>query len=512
MAPKPAAAGRRFDIFEIDVQGNSLLSEVAIQTAMEPFLGPDKQAEDVEAARASLETLYRSLGYKTVVVSIPRQSVAEGTVQLEVVEGAIKHLNIIGDKYTSRDALRAETPALRDGSVPNFQDLQEQLTYANRFPNRRVTPSLHAGSAPGEVDIDLNVEEQFPLHASLEVNNRHSQGTTFDRVVGNVSYDNLFQRGHSLSLTYQIAPQRPSDGRVYYGSYLARLGDGSWNLLATALKTGSDISAFSGVDVKGKGRSYGLRLIKQLPDLEGTIYPSVSLGIENKHFLTVTELGVGGSLPTPLAEYPVSLSYSQTVRLAPGNLQTDLSLVFPLPHSGSDTSTYQVNRAFARRDWYCLRASNSLSWNFGSYVQAAVRLGGQITDQPLVSIEQYGAGGADSVRGYLEAEAQGDYGFAGGVELRGPSIPDLFPSAAWTQRLTEFRFYLFTDGARVQLRGPFPDAETRTSSTLWSAGGGLTFRLIDHLNGVVEWADPLESGPATRIGHSRIIFRAVASF
>jgi hypothetical protein len=53
----PSSADPRFDIWEYQVEGNSLVAAVDIERAVYSHLGPDKSIDDVEAARAALESL-----------------------------------------------------------------------------------------------------------------------------------------------------------------------------------------------------------------------------------------------------------------------------------------------------------------------------------------------------------------------------------------------------------------------------------------------------------------------
>ncbi len=75
------------------------------------------------------------------------------------------------------DQEQARRPRKR-APFPNFGDVTKDIVSLNQWPDRRVTPALRAGVAPGTVDVDLNVEDKSPLHASLEVNNRQSPSTT----------------------------------------------------------------------------------------------------------------------------------------------------------------------------------------------------------------------------------------------------------------------------------------------------------------------------------------------
>ena len=515
-APGPARAvapvgERAFDIWEFSVDGNSLLDDADIQAVLEPFLGPGRRASDVDAARTTLEKLYHQLGYRTVAVSIaPRQTVNDGVIQLNVVEGRVARLSVLGTEYTSLEQIKSEVPSLAEGQVPDFGQVQKDLVYANRFQTRRVTPSLQPGAAPGTVNIDLNVEDRLPLRVFTELNNRFSKGTTERRALVGLGYDNLFQRGHSLTLTFQTAPERMDDGRVYLANYLMRFGDGSWSLQASGLRTTSNVTAFSGIGVVGSGSSVGLKLIRQLPDVDGKLYPSVSLGADYKHFNTVTTVAPA-EIRTPSRYLPLSLSYSQFLRLEQQRVQTDVTLAFASTKVGSDNETLDLNRYGARGGMWYLRGSINYSLDLFAGFELALKLAGQVTDQPLISSEQFSAGGMDSVRGYLEAEALGDNGGLAALELQAPSIPDLFASRRWASYLSELRPFLFFDTASVSLRGPFPDAGTRRSSTLRSSGAGISMRVGDNLSLFFDWSQPLREGPYTPKGDGRLLFRVSAS-
>ncbi len=186
-----------------------------------PIWGERKTIRDIEAARRSLEKAYHDHGYQTVLVNIPQQEVSSGVVRLAVLQAPVGHLAINGSRYHSLQVIRATVPQLQQGTVPDFNAVQKELTQVNRSQDLRVTPVLRASTTPGQVDVDLDVQDQ-PLHGTFEVNNRYSANTTHLRLNGEVSYDNLFQRGQSLSVQYQVAPENPSDAEVWSVSYVIR--------------------------------------------------------------------------------------------------------------------------------------------------------------------------------------------------------------------------------------------------------------------------------------------------
>jgi hemolysin activation/secretion protein len=91
----------KFDIFEYQVEGNSKLTNVEIETAVYPFLGEKRTFTDVRKAREALEKAYHQAGYLTVLVDIPEQEVANKVVKLSVTESKIGKLRIKDSDYYS---------------------------------------------------------------------------------------------------------------------------------------------------------------------------------------------------------------------------------------------------------------------------------------------------------------------------------------------------------------------------------------------------------------------------
>ncbi|MGH8447251.1 MAG: ShlB/FhaC/HecB family hemolysin secretion/activation protein, partial [Solimonas sp.] len=502
-ADPPAAAGPSLDIFEFYVAGNTMLDDGDIAAALAPYLGPHRTPDDVDQARAALEAVYRNRGYKTVGVAIPQQTVRDGVVRLQIVEGKVGHLQVIGSRYHSIEQIKAEVPSLAEGQVPDFDHVQADIIAVNQQADRRVTPALKAGATPGTVDVDLVVDDDLPLHGTLELNNRRSQDTSALRALASVSYDNLWQRGHSLNLSYQTAPQNPDDAQVFYGSYLARFANSPFSLLFNALRSDSDVSTVGGTDVVGNGTVAGVRGVWAFPASE-TFYSSASFGVDYKRFKNKVALG-DDSFTTPIEYYPFAFGYSGVLRSAStATTQFDLGLRMAFAGWGSDSEEFGLNRAYARGQQFSFRASVDRVQPLFAGLRGRLRFGGQLTDQALISNEQFSAGGLDSVRGYLEAEALGDYGWNASAELRSPSF---FAKAGFVD---DFTLYAFVDGARLLLRDPLPDQTDAIS--IASGGVGLDLRLWNLFNAALVWAEPFKDGPATEAWHSRGLFRVWTNF
>ena len=143
-----AQTAPRFDVYEYEIEGNTVLPVAAVERAVTAHLGPERSLGDVEAARAALEKAYQDAGYVTVFVDLPEQEVREGVVRLRVLEGQVSRLKVTESRYYDQGRIRAVVSELAAGKVPNFNVVQAQLAEVNRTEERRVQPILRPGPLP----------------------------------------------------------------------------------------------------------------------------------------------------------------------------------------------------------------------------------------------------------------------------------------------------------------------------------------------------------------------------
>ena len=98
------------------------------------------------------------------------------------------------------------SPLLAPGKVLFVPAVQKELERLNR-QDLKAAPTLSPGSEMGTTDVDVRVEDQLPLHANFELNNRATQNTSDLRLNAMLRYDNLWQRDHSVSVQFQTSPE-----------------------------------------------------------------------------------------------------------------------------------------------------------------------------------------------------------------------------------------------------------------------------------------------------------------
>ncbi|WP_222846804.1 ShlB/FhaC/HecB family hemolysin secretion/activation protein [Chitinolyticbacter meiyuanensis] len=496
----------RFEVLEYVVSGNTVLGSEEIERAVYPHMGPDRSLQDVYAARDALLKVYQERGFQSVVVDVPAQRVVDGVVRLEVSESTIGRVRVTGAQYTAPLLIRDQVPALAEGKVPDFNAAQQQLTALNQTAGRQVVPLLRPGVLPGTLDLELKVEDQSPWRGSVGVNNDYSADTEHWRASVTVGHDNLWQAGHAFSLTYYSAPQDNDQVRVWSGNYLAPLPDSRWSLQLSGYKSDSEVATLGGTNVLGRGHTVGFAGLYRPPGSDGWIH-TLSAGIDFKDYQQRLYFGDEAN-QVPIRYAPLVLSYNGMHWGEAAQTTLGLGLTAgakELFGYGSGWDEFDAQRYNASPNFLVFKADFSRTDTFAGGWELGTRVNLQAASGPLVSNEQFAIGGASSVRGYLSAEATGDYGGRASFEARTPTL-----SARLGEAVDELRFYGFADIGAVYLIDPLP--EQQDDFSLASVGIGTRFQLFRYLTGNVDWAWALRDGPNTERHDSRLHIDVRASF
>lgn len=489
------------------VRGAKTLTPAEVQDAVYPYLGPGRLPADVDNARAALENAYHDKGYKAVSVFIPQQKIRQGVVTLQVEENPVGRLRVRGAQFTSPSAVIAQAqPSMQEGKPIDYAKITDDIIAMNQVPGRTVTPVPKPGVVPGTMDIDLEVKDELPFHGSLELNNRYSPDTSALRLGGSLSYDNLWQLGHSIGTSFQLAPEDLDDALVFSGYYMLRLQDHpGWAIMLQGSKQDSDVATLGGITSVGAGTTLGLRAIRTLPPAKN-LYHSISFGFDYKH--NDDELNVAGtSSPTPITYYPFSILYTSSIK---GAGRTDINLGVNWAFRGAGDSYYDFSqkRYGASGGFIYARGDVSYTRDMTNGFQWFAKLQGQASNEPLVSAEQFAAGGLGSVRGYLESEALGDDALFGTLELRSPSLLK-YLGGDWAEG-DDLRVYAFIDGGVTSIHDALPGQSA--GEQLGSIGLGTRGRFFDHLNGSLDAAYPIFERPINEDQQIMYTFRLWGDF
>ncbi|QVL46638.1 MAG: ShlB/FhaC/HecB family hemolysin secretion/activation protein [Methylophilaceae bacterium] len=499
----PPEAAFSFDVFEYLIDGNTVLENIHIEKAVYPFLGEAKTIQDVEQARSALEQAYQNMGYLTVSVSIPEQDVDDGLVRLLVTEGVVERLRIKDAKYTTHALLKSRVKEFEEGKVPHFPTAQAQLDTANRNQNRQVAPILRPGKSPGKVEVDLQVQDKFPLHGSLELNDRFAPSTTKTRLNGSMRYENLWQKDHSLGLSFQASPEDFNEVKVFSGTYVIPRKNGDYFAMY-AVMSESDIAAVGDVNVIGNGRISGVRYIHPLKGSEH-YYHSVTLGADYKDFKeSVILLGADTTINSPVSYLGFSLGYDGTIQTPGYQTQMNITMTAAPRGLGNTEKEFNNRRQNATPNFAYLRSEVKHLQRLPYDWTLQTRFLGQLSNTELIAPEQFAVGGVDSVRGYLESSSLGDNGMQLAFELRTPPLKKYLKEYRFADYVKDFYLFGFYDAGVVKI---YNSPNDQSSEHVTSTGLGFKLKATSGLFAYLDYAYAFKDSIQVDAGDERLHFR-----
>jgi hemolysin activation/secretion protein len=217
--------------------------------------------------------------------------------------------------------------------------------------------------------------------------------------------------------------------------------------------------------VSGAGTVYGAHYNHQLPRV-GHYDSQLTAGFDHKAFHNDVQFQ-GVQLGGDVTVDPVSLSYVGQWGLQGNNLNLYLTAVRNVPGGaqGSDAD-FTAARSGATPGYGLLRYGAGYTRTLPQEWQMRLTVNGQATHDALVPGEQFGVGGAASVRGLHEREVADDEGFSASAELYTPNLCAGLGGAA-----TRCTALGFIDDGRVSRNDALPGEETHVSVS--SAGVGF---------------------------------------
>lgn len=505
----PTQAASRFDIWEYRVLGNSVLGMEDVQRSVYSFLGPDRSIDDIEKARLALETTYKDAGFPTVIVTIPEQDVVEGVVRLQVTQGEIERVKITGNQYYSRSRIREKIASLQPGEVLSLPDFRKELSTVNRATaDRAVVPVFRPGKTPGKLEVELKVDDKLPLHGGIELNGRNSPDTTRTRLNSYLRYDNLWQKEHSASLQFQTTPEDRDEVEVFSFTYVMPFLHPDFRLAMYGISSESDVATLGDISVVGNGDIYGARMVMPFFGLE-KYFHSFTFGFDIKDFGQTTRVADGLESDSPIDYSVFSADYAGSFNLDQSNIRFGIGTRWGVRGFGNTPGEFERRRAGARNNFMYWVANLGFDHSFLNGFEFRSRFETQLTGDPLISNEQYSAGGQLNVRGYLTSQELADEALFGSLELWSPNISQYLPDF-----FNGLQFVAFYDHAKLHSRQVLAGQDANV--TLSGIGVGFRLSLLDHLRMSADLAralsDSSEASDDTQDGDYRLHFSLESFF
>lgn len=472
--PQTLSQQSRIRVNRILVEGNRVFSDEALASITARYIDRMLSAEDLRQLRHELTLYYVDHGYINSGAVLPEQNVSDGNLRIRIVEGRLTSVELEGLEHLQARYLISRIEKHTTDEALNLRTLQNDLQLIQQNPLlKRINAELTPGLRPGEAILRARVEEANPWYLMLGGNNQGVPsvgGERFETWAGN---RNVLGLGDAFDGHMNVSAGQTAYHLNYampFTRWDSRFKIGYQNSEANVVeKPFNEVNIFNQMHAFSVGLS---QPVWQTLEDEGTL----GVMLERRHSKTFL-LGA----PMPFAkgcdngECDVSVfRFSQDWL---HRTQTQVLALRSVASWGLDAlgSTIHDNQAslpdsrffawLGQVQWIQSLSDTGIEMHLRGYAQ--------LSDVPLLSLEQFALGGRYSVRGYRENQLVRDNGFSTSIEFRIPLLGD------GLLKLAPF----YDLGQTWSL-----DDSKQARQVLHSAGVGLLFDPTRQIHSELYWA------------------------
>lgn len=479
--PSGNVPGATITVERFEFTGNTAFSNKKLAEITKPYTNRPLTFTELLEARSAVTKLYVDNGYQTSGALIPPQKLERGVVTIQVIEGRLEDIKVNGVRRLNRNYVRSRL-AIGARKPVNVNRLLESLRLLQLDPLiGNVSAELSAGSQPGTSLLTVDVREAPSFRGPEAIlNNSRSPSVGSLRRGFQVREGNLLGLGDAVNFSYTNTDGSHAIDVGYSIPINARNGTLSFNYGRTSSKVIE--TPFNLIDIQAASRYYDITYrqpIVQTPSQEFALGLTASRRESETSLLEIPfplSAGADENGRTRISAIRFFQEWTkrntQEVIAARSQFNFGLGAFDATINNSAPDSRFVSWRGQAQ--WVRLLARDTL---------LLVRGDVQLADRALMPLEQYGLGGADTVRGYRQDALLADNGALLTAEVRLPIL-----------RIPESKVLLqvipFVDVGTAWNRG---EVKVAQPNTLASVGLGLQMTLGDNISARLDWGIPLVS-------------------
>ncbi len=470
-----------FNLQKVVLKGSTVYTAKDVNQWTADLRGKDISLAAAYALAEQMTAQYRNDGYILSQVIIPPQTIDDGTLTLQAVEGFIDNITYPDDLSAADLALLQTYAAPVIAAHPlRAVTLERMLLFINDLPGMAVESILSpSDSTTGAAQLTLLLHHKA-FDAFFDIHNRGS------RYLGALQAQTALRLNNPLgfqeAVTFQIAtapdgfPHRELDFAAVQiekplGTHGTHVDMGA---SITSTDPGHTLQTF---DIKGLAHAFHLGLSHAvLRSRAQNIFLALRF-----HYLDserTDNLGLGKT-EDRLRVLRLSADWDYADRFA-GFTRANVtaSKGFDVLNM-KEKNSLNPTRARGEPEFFKVAFDLSRTQRLNRLFDLKVSLSGQKSAHKLLASEEFGIGGAAFGSAYDSSEITGEDGIAARLELQTTAL----------EAQAGMKPYLFYDIGKVW------DADNTAANnrirSIASAGIGTRFRIGSHLTGEVEAAKPL---------------------
>ncbi len=412
----------RVFVREVRIVGNTVLPRDELVRVAAPYVNRVVTSEDLEALRVALTRLYIDRGYINSGAILPDQTVADGVITYQIIEGTLTGVTVEGNRWF-RSGYLQDRITLGAGPPLNVNDLQERLQLLLEDSRiQRLNAELRPGLRPGEASLNVLVQERVPYKLWVGMDNYQSASVGAERGIVTIEHDNVTGNGDVFTIRYGKSEGLDPLLDIRYALPFTR-----WDTTVIAQYRRNDFAvvdeAFALLEIKSDSEIVGVTLRQPVYRSVNTELSLELTGerLRNQTYLlgdkfTLTPGARNGESVVAALRTAQELVYrSQTqVVAARSRVSVGLDALGATIHDNTRVPDARFFAWLGQFQW--VRRLPLLDST------VIFRTDGQLANRPLLSLEQFVVGGRYTVRGYRENTLVRDNGVVASIEARVPLV------------------------------------------------------------------------------------------
>lgn len=222
--PDTQAESRCFPVKTILVEGVTLFTQEQIKTITEAYQDQCLSLNGINQLVEALSTLYLEAGYVTSRAFVQPQNLADGQLELVVLEGRTEQLISTENQFSQRE-LDFAFPELQQRLL-NIRDIEQGLENLNSLAKNSATVELRPGQQQGGSIVAIqNQPQPFAWRGGIGIDNSGDASTGMYQLDTNLSVDNGVGINDNLYLSVASSagrhslPQSDSDSYALHWTF-----------------------------------------------------------------------------------------------------------------------------------------------------------------------------------------------------------------------------------------------------------------------------------------------------
>lgn len=468
-------------------------------------IGQKITVADIYQIAADLTRKYRNDGFILTQVVVPPQTIEDGHVRLQVVEGIISNITVDGANSARERRLIAAYANQVKGEPLNTRKLEQATLLINDLPGISARSIISPSSQPGAADLRVVVTRKA-YDAFVGLDNFGSRYLGPLEAQAGLSLNSVLGLNERITTDLIFAPSEEFGKELAYGDlvYLQPVGPlGTTVELKAAMASSDPGYTLEQFDVEGRSVTYSVKVNHPFVRTRARNFSTYAL-FDSRDNTTFSDVDINRN--DHIRALRIGTDISQIDSLLGGGYNT-LNVEFSQGIGvlgASAKGDANLSRADGNPQFTKITAEAQRLQRLGSNINLLAAFRGQLAAGPMLSSEEFGVGGPLFGRGYDPSEIVGDDGLAGKLELQ-------WNDPVATTLVKTYQLYAFLDGGRVWNDDTTTDAQREMS--VFSTGAGLRTTLRTGTEAGLYVALPLNRDVQT-LGNDnpRVFFSASQKF